>query len=90
MSPWGEINVQSGWKAARQPRAEYGWHALLVPDARDEGVELPFLVIDGGGLPLTTHSEELRSLAWHFWSYQDIEGHVLCELEKRLGNLGFS
>jgi hypothetical protein len=89
MSPWGEIIVQSGVTAARQPRAEQGWYVLLVPDARGEGVVLPCPVIDDSGRPLSSHSEELRSLAWDFWSYQDIEIPVLCELENRYGDLGF-
>lgn len=73
---WGNIAIHSGWEAQTQPDPSHGWFVMPDADAKGEGIDLESSIINESMTPLQPDSDQLKLLAWDFWSYQDIAAHV--------------
>lgn len=82
LSPFGTLVITSGWEAFPQARPEDGWCVMPLADAAGEGIESALAVRDAGEA-CEPSGDDLRQLAWDFWSMLDIERHVLPVIEAR-------
>lgn len=73
---WGNIAIHSGWEAQTQPDPSHGWFVMPEADAKGEGIDLEGSIVNESMTPLPPDSDQLKHLAWDFWSYQDIAALV--------------
>lgn len=84
-SPFGPLRITSGWSAFSQPNPVSGWYIEPRPDAKGQGIVTGagvFMVDEGEKIHLESNGEELASLAWDFWSYQDLASHICQHLSR--------
>lgn len=79
-SPFGTLVISSGWEALPQARREDGWFVIPLPDAAGEGIESA-LAVRCVGEACEPSGDDLRQLAWDFWSMLDFDQHVLPLIE---------
>lgn len=81
-SPFGALVISSGWEAFPQARPEDGWFVRPLPDAAGEGIESA-LAVRCADEACEPSGDDLRQLAWDFWSMLDFDQHVLPMIESR-------